>query len=158
MKIDFVAEVPKGTKLKYELDDGVMRLDRVINTPLTYPETYGYITNTLAGDGDPLDALLLGNHDILPGTHVYARPVGVLDMKDEHGQDEKILLVPDNSVDKTYASISELEDLDSASILLIRIFFENYKNNEKDKWSVVNGILGREEAEKLIQRSLVSRM
>jgi len=158
MKVDFVAEVPKGTKLKYELDEGVMRLDRIINTPLTYPETYGYITNTLAGDGDPLDALLLGNHNILPGTHVYARPVGVLDMKDEHGQDEKILLVPDSSVDNTYSTVDDLQDLDSASILLIRIFFENYKNNEKGKWSTVKGMLGREDAENLIQRSLVSRM
>jgi len=159
MKVDFVAEVPKGTKLKYELDDdGMMRLDRVINTPLTYPETYGYITNTLAGDGDPLDALLLGNHDILPGTHVYARPVGVLDMKDEQGQDEKIILVPDSSVDKAYSSIVELDDVDTATVLLIRIFFENYKNNEKDKWAVVNGMLGRVDAENLIQRSLVSRM
>tara|TARA_Y100000385_G_scaffold172582_1_gene178663 strand:- start:234 stop:710 length:477 start_codon:yes stop_codon:yes gene_type:complete len=158
MKVDFVAEVPKGTKLKYELDDGVMRLDRIINTPLTYPETYGYITNTLAGDGDPLDALLIGNHDILPGTHVYARPVGVLDMRDEAGQDEKILLVPDESVDPSYLSIQELDDLDQTSILLIKIFFQNYKNSERDRWSIVNDIHDRIQAESLIKRSLVSRM
>ena len=158
MKVDFVAEVPKGTKLKYELDDGVLRLDRIINSPLTYPETYGYITNTLAGDGDPLDALLICNHDILPGAHVYARPIGVLDMRDEAGQDEKILLVPDDSVDRSYSSIKELEDLDQTSILLIKIFFQNYKNSEINRWSIVNEIHNRVEAENLINRSLVSRM
>ena len=158
MKVDFVAEVPKGTKLKYELDDGVMRLDRVIDTPLTYPETYGYITDTIAGDGDPLDAVLLGNHNIMPGAHIYTRPLGLIDMKDEQGQDEKILLVPDDTVDQTYSNVKELEDIDTATILMIRIFFENYKNNEKGKWSVVNGTLGRKAAEELIQRSIVPQM
>ncbi len=158
MRVDFVAEVPKGTKLKYELDAGVMRLDRVIDTPLTYPETYGYITDTIAGDGDPLDALLIGNYNILPGAHVFARPVGVLDMKDESGQDEKILLVPEDSVDGSYSGIQDLDDLDSTTVLMIRIFFENYKNNEKSKWSEVQDIYGRQAAEELIHRSTISRM
>ena len=96
MSIDAIIEIPRGSRNKYEVDheSGRVCLDRVLFTPFVYPVDYGYFDNTLGGDGDPLDALVLLEFPVYPGVVVEVRPVAVLPMEDDGGIDEKILCVP----------------------------------------------------------------
>ena len=95
MEIEVVVEIPKGTRNKYEADEhGAIWLDRMLFTATRYPEDYGYVPETLAEDGDPLDAMVLLEEPTFPGCHIHARPVGVFLMRDEEGVDAKVLCVP----------------------------------------------------------------
>ena len=107
--INVVIEVPKGGSNKYEYDKdlGVMKLDRVLFASMSYPGDYGFIPSTLGGDGDPLDVVLLSTHAFHPGVLVEARVVGMLVMKDDKGEDEKILAVTHN--DPRFTDTVELE-------------------------------------------------
>ena len=136
--IEVVVEIPAGSRNKYEFDKerGVFVLDRVLFSSVHYPTDYGYVTETLAEDGDALDALLVVNEPTFPGCHVIARPIGVLDMKDEKGPDHKILAVPLG--DPRFQSINDLVDLDPHWLREIENFFQTYKALE-DKWTEVVG-------------------
>ena len=95
MDIEAVIEIPKGSRNKYEADEhGVIWLDRLLFTATQYPEDYGYVPNTLAADGDPLDVMVLHSGPTFPGCHIVVRPVGMFLMRDEEGIDAKILSVP----------------------------------------------------------------
>lgn len=145
-----------GTPVKYEIDkdSGALFVDRFVHTPMFYPANYGFIPNTLGGDGDPVDVLVYAQHALMPGSVIAARPVGVLVMEDDGGQDEKILAVP---VDKTHPMFSNIKDHnDLPKILLDEIehFFTHYKDLEKGKWVKMKGWEGVEKAQELINEGV----
>ena len=150
-EINVIIEIPKDAEpVKYEVDkaSGAIFVDRVLSTPMRYPCNYGYVPNTLGGDGDPLDALVILPLPRVPGAVIRCRPVGVLRMSDEAGADEKLIVVP---VSKVFAGYSHIEDIKQVSAhWLERIghFFEHYKDLEKGKWVKVEGWDGAECAKK----------
>lgn len=128
-----LVEVPKGSRNKYEYDEASsqLRLDRVLYSPLHYPADYGFIVGTLAEDGDHLDVLIVTYEPSFPGCLVPVRPVGVLDMRDEKGRDQKILAVP--TVDPRFRKVDDLADLPQHFLAEIEHFFQVYKTlEEKD--------------------------
>jgi len=128
--VTVVVEIPKGSRNKYEYDpelDAIV-LDRMLFTSMQYPADYGYITDTLGGDGDTLDALVFVGEPTFPGCRIRARPVGLFRMRDEKGPDEKILCVPLR--DPTWSEIHDLADLPSALLNEIEHFFQVYKDLE----------------------------
>lgn len=155
MNITVYIEVSANTNIKYEHDHKTGRLicDRILHTPMTYPYNYGYIPNTLAGDGDPLDVMIVTSYKLLPGCYVECKILGVLYTEDEKGKDEKIIAVPITKVDPYMKTINQLSDLKKSQLDKIHFFFENYKSLEKDKWVKVNGWGSREEAEAVYEAS-----
>ncbi len=141
-----VIEIPRGSRNKYEIDHehGRVFLDRRLFTATTYPADYGFVPETLAGDGDPLDALVLLEDPVYPGVWVEARPVGVLYMQDEAGEDAKLICVPPR--EPRWANVHDLEDLAPGLRAEIQHFFEVYKALEPDKHSSTLGMAGREAA------------
>ena len=155
--IDVIIEIPYNTFIKYEFDEevGKMRCDRILNTAMLYPGNYGYIPDTLAGDGDALDILLVCDYAIYPGIIVKAKIIGVLIMEDEKGIDEKIIVVPSKEVDINYADINEMKDLPKATISKIKHFFQHYKDNETEKWCKVKQYEDSEHAISLLKKYLI---
>ena len=150
---DAVIEITKGNKNKYELDKetGMLRLDRVLYTATHYPANYGFIPRTLAEDNDPLDVLVLCQETIQSLTLVECYPIGVITMIDNNEIDEKIIAVgAKDPFLNCYKDISELPNNVSAEIIH---FFEVYKQLEKRK-TVVEKILGKTEAEKIIEKCI----
>ena len=127
LEIEAVIEIPAGARNKYEYDPhrGVFRLDRVLYSSVHYPTDYGYVPDTLAEDGDHLDILVIVEEPTFPGCHVPARPIGVLNMVDEHGEDRKILAVPLG--DPRFAEVSDISDLSAHWLREIENFFDIYK-------------------------------
>lgn len=148
-----VIEITKGGKNKYELDKetGMLRLDRVLYTATHYPANYGFIPKTYAQDNDPLDVLVLCQENIDPMTLVECYPIGVLIMIDAEENDEKIIAVAKK--DPFLNAYKDVKDLPAHISSEIMHFFEVYKQLE-EKQTVVEKILGREEAEEIIQKSL----
>ena len=136
--IEVVVEIPRGSRNKYEFDKerGVVVLDRVLYSSVHYPTDYGFIAGTLALDGDALDVLVVVDEPTFPGCHIMARPIGVLDMRDEKGPDQKILAVPVG--DPRFATIFDLNDIGQHWLREIENFFRTYKALE-DKWTDVVG-------------------
>ena len=154
-KDDFVAviEISKGGRNKYELDKqtGLLKLDRVLYTATHYPANYGFIPKTYAGDEDPLDVLVLCQEKIVSMALVEAYPIGVLKMIDQDQSDEKIIAVcKKDPFLNMYTDISEVPEHVLAEI---KHFFEVYKQLE-GKQTMVDTIMGREEAEKIIEESI----
>lgn len=148
--LDVTIEIPAGGRNKYEVDHatGRLRLDRTLFTAMVYPADYGFIEGTLGKDGDPLDALVLLAEPVFPGVLVAVRPVGVLAMTDEHGEDEKILAVPDG--DPRWDKVQDVEDLPAEWKAGVEHFFAHYKDLEPGKWVTVRGFADRGEAERLV--------
>lgn len=144
-----LVEVPKGSRNKYEHDEasGHLRLDRVLYSPLHYPADYGFILGTLAEDGDHLDALIVTYEPTFPGCLFPVRPVGVLDMRDEKGRDQKILAVP--TVDPRFKEVDDLADLSRHFLAEIEHFFQVYKTLEA-KDTEIYGWAGTEEAQRIL--------
>jgi len=125
--VDVVIEIPRGSRSKYEFDEktGRLRMKRVLSLSVVYPTDYGFVLDTLAGDGDPLDVLLLAYEAGLPGSVQLARPIGVLDMMDDKGPDAKVLMVP--ARDARFDGVGRLADLADHWKLEITAFFNTYK-------------------------------
>jgi inorganic pyrophosphatase len=152
MEIVVVVEIPKGTRNKYEMDDnGKLWLDRTLFTATRYPEDYGFVPETHADDGDPLDALVLLDEPTVPGCHIKARPVGMFEMSDEEGIDTKLLCVP--STDKRWDKVVEISDVDSHTLDVIAHFFRIYKDLEPGKSVQPGGWAGRPDAEALVDKA-----
>jgi inorganic pyrophosphatase len=136
--VTVVVEIPKGSRNKYEMDPdtGRIRLDRFLFSSVHYPADYGYIENTLAGDGDPMDALVLVSEATFPGCQIAARPVGVFLMADDKGEDEKILTVPVS--DPNWNHIAGLGGVPRHLLMEIEHFFRVYKDLE-DKTVTIQG-------------------
>lgn len=123
-------EIPAGSAVKYEIgaDDGRIHVDRFLSMPMAYPANYGSMPSTRAGDGDPLDALVLTRVALLPGVLIRFRPLGVLRMRDGGAPDEKIIGVPADDVDPTYVGVRDIADLPSIERDRIDAFFRVYKD------------------------------
>ena len=148
--IDVIVEIPKGSRNKYELDkeSGRIRLDRTIFSSMHYPADYGFIPDTLALDGDPLDVLVLVTEPTFPGCLIEVKPIGVFHMEDEKGPDEKIICVPIK--DPVWNRLNSLEDINPHHLNEIEHFFQVYKDLEKKKVDV-KGWGTREDAIEIIQ-------
>jgi inorganic pyrophosphatase len=151
--VEVVIEIPKGQRNKYEVDhhSGRIRLDRMLFTSTRYPADYGFIEETLGGDGDPLDALVLLEEPTFPGCLITARVIGMFEMVDEKGDDAKVLCVP--AGDPRMEHLSDINHVPEYERLEIQHFFEVYKDLEPGKY--VEGIqwVDRAAAEAEIERS-----
>lgn len=147
-----------GDPIKYEVDkeSGALFVDRVLGTSMRYPCNYGYINNTLCGDGDPLDVLVVAPFPLQAGSVVKCRPIGVLKMTDDSGQDSKLLAVPVGKITPLYNHVKTYQDLPEIITRQITHFFEHYKDLEAGKWVKIEGWAGVEEAEKEIADSLAN--
>jgi len=136
VEVDILVEIPKGTRNKYEYDKQLKRIrfDRMLFSAVHYPSDYGFIVDTLAEDGDPLDALVLVWEPTFPGCMIKARPVGLFKMNDEKGVDEKILCVPIG--DPMWNTITKLEDVPPHLLKEIEHFFAVYKDLEDKKTGI----------------------
>ena len=135
--INVIIEIPANSDpVKYEVDKDLDALvvDRFMPTAMFYPANYGYVPNTLGGDGDPIDVLVIAPYPLVAGSVIRSRPVGVLWMEDEKGEDEKIIAVPHSKLTKIYDDIKDVADVPQHIQDQINHFFENYKKLEKDKW------------------------
>ncbi len=148
--VDAIIEIPYGSRNKYEVDKatGRVRLDRVLYSAMVYPAEYGYIENTLAPDGDPLDILVIGTEPSYPGCIIPARVLGYLAMTDNGAEDYKLISVV--ACDPRYDEIRELKQLPSFTLKEIKNFFENYKILQKLEVTV-HGYHGKDEAAALIK-------
>ena len=151
--VDVFIEIPKGSRTKYELDKktGRIRLDRVLFSSVHYPADYGFIVDTIAGDGDPLDALVVVEEPTFPGCVLPARPIGTLLMTDKKGKDEKILAVPMG--DPRFDEVKKLADLSKHWLREIENFFASYKALEDDEPVKLGGWRDVPTAWALIERS-----
>ena len=144
-----VIEIPaNSTPIKYEIekDYDAVFVDRFMATPMFYPANYGYVPNTLADDGDPLDVLVVTPYPVMPGSVIRARPIGILDMSDEAGRDSKVVAVPHDKLSALYRDVKEPADLGQLLLDQIAHFFENYKDLEPGKWVKVDGWRGADAA------------
>lgn len=140
--INVVIEIPMNADpIKYEIDKetGALNVDRFIATSMYYPCNYGFLPQSLGLDGDPADVLVVTPYPLLSGSVIRCRPVGLLRMTDESGEDSKILAVPINKLTQLYAQVMSHEDLSPLLINSIHHFFEHYKDLEPGKWVKVNG-------------------
>ena len=151
--VNVIIENPMGgVPVKYEMDkeSGMMFVDRFLHTAMVYPGNYGFIPHTLSGDGDPVDVLVVGRTPVMPGAVLRSRPVGVLLMEDDAGQDEKIIAVPVAKLHPYHENVNDLEDLRPILREQIAHFFSHYKDLEKNKWSRVTGWGNAEKAAQMI--------
>jgi len=135
--VNVIVEVPVGGQpIKYELDKeaGTLVVDRFLHTPMTYPGNYGFVPHTLSDDGDPIDVLVCNTRQLIPGCVINVRPIGVLIMEDNAGQDEKIIAVPSEHLTQRYQSVASFRDLPEITLKQIEHFFEHYKDLEPGKW------------------------
>lgn len=156
-EINVIIEIPiNGDPVKYELDKetGAMFVDRYLNTSMVYPCNYGYVPQTLALDGDPVDVLIATPMPIIHGAVMRCRPIGILDMTDEAGDDGKVLAVPIDKVSKFNHNVNCYRDLQPALLDKIKHFFEHYKDLEPNKWVKVNGWRDKAAAEDEIRSSI----
>lgn len=140
--VNVIIEIAEGTShVKYEIDkeSGAVFVDRFMHVAMFYPANYGFIPHTLAQDGDPLDALVVGSVPVIPGSVIRCRPIGVLMMEDESGIDEKILMIPVDKLNPFLEDINDYTDLPSHLLKKIEHFFTTYKALEKGKWVKVTG-------------------
>jgi inorganic pyrophosphatase len=152
-EINVIIEIAMNSNpIKYEIDkdSGLVEFDRFMNVAMNYPCNYGYIPETLAGDGDPLDVLMICQYPLIPGCFIKARPIGVLMMEDESGIDEKIVALPTLKADPFYADIHDVSGLPDLTKQKIKHFFEHYKDLEKNKWVKVQDWQDAEQAKQLI--------
>ena len=150
-EINVVIEIPKDAEpVKYEVDKatGAIFVDRILSTPMRYPCNYGYIPQTLADDGDPVDVLVITPVPLIPGVVVTCRPLGILKMEDEAGVDGKVLAVPTQKILGLYSQWQKPEDLNPLRLKTIAHFFEHYKDLEPGKWVKILGWEGPESARK----------
>ncbi len=155
--LNAVIEITPDTgsvKYEFDKDSGMLMVDRFMNTTMRYPCSYGFVPQTLAEDGDPLDVLILSPDNILPGTLIEVRPVGVLLMEDEAGLDSKVLTVPTKKVCPMMAHINDLSDVPQMMRDQIKHFFEHYKDLEPNKWVKVTGWAELDKAHEIIQESI----
>ena len=154
MELLATIEIPQGSRNKYEVDHetGRVKLDRYLYTSMQYPADYGYIEDTLGNDGDPLDVLVLLPEPLFPGVLIDIRPIGMFQMEDEAGGDDKVLAVP--AGDPRWDSYTDISDVDQFMLDSIEHFFNRYKDLEPGKFVKGSSWAGREAAEAEINASI----
>lgn len=148
-----IIEIPMhADPIKYEVDKetGALFVDRFVSTAMHYPCNYGYIPKTISGDGDPVDVLVVTPFALMPGVVVRCRPIGLLKMTDEAGEDTKLLAVPIDKLTPLYRHVETFRDLPELVTTQISHFFAHYKDLEPGKWVKVEGWGGPEEARREI--------
>lgn len=151
--VNVIVENPANAlPVKYELDkeSGALFVDRFLATPMHYPLNYGFVPNTLSGDGDPIDVLVLSEYPVTYGAVIPCKPIGVLLMEDEKGEDEKVLAVPSEKMNSEYSKYNEISDIPEVTLKKVEHFFEHYKDLEKGKWVKVAGYKDSKEAKNKI--------
>ena len=155
--VNVIVEVPVGgNPIKYELDKeaGTLMVDRFLYTPMAYPGNYGFVPHTLSEDGDPIDVLICNTRQLVPGCVINVRPIGVLVMEDNAGQDEKIIAVPSHRTTKRYDDIKSHSDLPQITLQQIEHFFEHYKDLEPGKWVKIGDWHGAADARRFIEEAI----
>lgn len=155
--INVIIEIPlNGDPIKYEVDkdSGAIFVDRMLGTAMHYPCNYGYVPHTLCGDGDPVDVLVILPLALIPGSVIRCRPIGVLKMTDESGDDAKIVAVPVDKITTLYRDVESVRDLPAILLSQIAHFFEHYKDLEEGKWVKVEGWEGPDSAREEIRDSV----
>ena len=155
--INVIIEIPRhGHPVKYEVDKatGALFVDRFMATAMTYPCEYGYIPQTLCDDGDPVDVLVVSPLPLISGSVVRCRPVGVLNMEDESGEDAKLLAVPVDELTSMYRDVNNFRDLPRELLDRIAHFFDHYKDLEPGKWVKIKGWSGEREAREEILKGI----
>ncbi|MCU7960944.1 MAG: inorganic diphosphatase [gamma proteobacterium symbiont of Bathyaustriella thionipta] len=156
-EINVIIEIPAhADPVKYEVDKktGAMFVDRFMSTAMHYPCNYGYVPHTLSKDGDPVDVLVVTPVPLIPGSVIQCRPVGVLKMTDESGDDAKVLAVPISKLCRSYKDASCTDDMPQLLLDQIAHFFEHYKDLDEGKWVRVDGWAGPDEAKQEIMDSV----
>ncbi len=156
-EINVIIEIPSHSDpVKYEVDKetGAMYVDRFMNTAMHYPCNYGYVPHTLSDDGDPVDVLVATPVPLISGSVISCRPVGILKMKDEAGEDAKVLAVPIDKLCTLYREVKTPDDMPNLLIQQIAHFFEHYKDLEPNKWVKIDGWYGPEDAKAEIMDSI----
>ena len=156
-EINVIIEIPANTDpVKYEVDkvSGAIFVDRFLATPMFYPCNYGYVPDTLADDGDPLDVLVITPYPLLSASVIASRPVGVLKMRDEAGDDAKILAVPADRLTAEYLEVQSPETVHNQLLRRIEHFFDHYKDLEPGKWARIEGWGDAGEARAVIEDSV----
>lgn len=154
-----IIEIPMAADpIKYEVDKetGAIFVDRFMGTAMHYPTNYGYVPQTISGDGDPVDVLVITPYPLIPGVVVPCRPLGILMMEDEAGQDGKVLAVPTTKVLPIYSHWHKPEDLNPTRLNTISHFFEHYKDLEEGKWVKILGWQGPDSAKKEIEDGIAN--
>jgi inorganic pyrophosphatase len=144
-----IIEIPMNADpVKYEVDKetGAIFVDRFMSTSMHYPTNYGYVPQTISGDGDPVDVLVITPVPLIPGVVVTCRPIGILKMEDEAGMDGKVLAVPTDKILSIYTQWQKPEDLNPLRLKTIAHFFEHYKDLEIGKWVKIIGWVGPDAA------------
>jgi len=144
--VNVIVEIPRGSQNKYEFDHetNTIMLDRHLIVSMGYPAEYGFIPDTLGGDGDPLDALVLSEYPTFPGCLIKSRILGMCIMSDEKGEDAKLICVPD--YDPAWKSAKDITDVPKATLDKISHFFTVYKDLDEGKWVKLENYVGRKEA------------
>lgn len=155
--VNVLIEVPLGGQpIKYEMDKeaGTLVVDRFLYTPMAYPGNYGFVPHTLSDDGDPIDVLVCNTRQLMPGCLINVRPIGVLIMEDNSGQDEKIIAVPSPHLTRRWEDCHNYSDLPQITLEQIEHFFEHYKDLEPGKWVKIGDWFGADKARELIVESI----
>ena len=141
-EVNVIIEIPAHSDpVKYEVDkeSGAIFVDRFMATPMHYPTNYGYVPHTLSDDGDPVDVLVITPFPLLAGSVIPCRPVGVLNMTDESGEDAKVLAVPVDKLSTLYRGVTEYTQVSEPLLKQIEHFFAHYKDLEPNKWVKIEG-------------------
>ena len=157
--INVIIEISaQGDPIKFEVDkdSGAVFVDRFMGTSMRYPINYGYVPHTIAGDGDPVDVLVVTPFPLAPGVVIRCRPVGVLKMEDDGGLDAKVVAVPVSKLTPLYDKVHSTEDLPELLMKQTVHFFEHYKDLEPGKWVKVQGWGTVEEAKQEIVNGLAA--
>jgi inorganic pyrophosphatase len=155
--VNVIIEVPVGGEpIKYEMDKeaGTLFVDRFLHTPMRYPGNYGFVPHTLSGDGDPIDVLVCNTRALAPGCVINVRPIGVMVMEDNSGEDEKVIAVPSPHITRRYENIFEYTHLPAITQQQIQHFFEHYKDLEPGKWVRIGGWHDAAHAKRMITEAI----
>lgn len=155
-EINVFIEIPQGVSVKYEIDkeSGAIFVDRFLYTDMEYPFNYGFVPGTLAGDGDPIDILVLSSKPVVPGVVIPCKPIGMLEMEDEAGPDSKIVAVPLEKINPPFGKWNDVNDIPQKIRDEIKHFFEHYKEKEPGKWVKITGWKGKADALEEIRKAL----
>ena len=154
VEIDVFIEISKNSSIKYEYDmvNKALRCDRILHTPFKYFFNYGFVPNTISGDGDPLDVIVLMEEELIPGCYIKCKILGCLDTSDDDGNDPKIIAYPVNKVSPGYKELNNLEQVSAHTLKKIEYFFSHYKDLE-NKTVKVHGFLTKEKASEIYELS-----
>lgn len=155
-EINVLVEIPKDSSIKYELDkeSGIILVDRFLHTAMKFPTNYGFVPNTQADDGDPLDVMVLSEYPVAPGTILPSVVIGMLEMEDEAGIDTKILAVPTEKIDPFFGEYKDINDIPEAIKNKLKHFYENYKSLEPGKWVKLKEWKNKQNALEAVKKAL----